>query len=108
MSQDFERDTELEFDNSVAASWNGAEIARSDDTVIDGDHYYFPEQCVNDEYLEASDETSSCWWRGRALHYDVVVDGQRNPGAAFCYPRPKKRAAMLAGRIAFSRGVEVS
>jgi uncharacterized protein (DUF427 family) len=98
----------MEFDNSVAATWNGAEIARSDDTVIDGDHYYFPEESVNREYLVESDETSRCWWKGTAVHYDVVVDGQRNPGAAFRYPRPKKRAAMLAGRIAFGRGVEVS
>ncbi len=98
----------MEFDNSVAATWNGVELARSDDTVIDGDSRYFPKDSVDFEYLVESDHTSRCFWKGTASYYDVVVNGKTSRDAAFYYPEPKRRATMLIDRIAFSKGVEVS
>ena len=98
----------MEFDNSVAATWNGVELARSDDTVIVEGNHYFPKDAVNSEYLADSDQSSTCFWKGTAAYYDVVVEGQSNPGAAFYYPEPKKKAAIINDRIAFWKGVEVS
>ena len=98
----------MEFDNSVAATWNGTELARSDDTVIVEGNHYFPKDSVNHEFLAESEHNSVCFWKGTAAYYDVVVDGQSNAGAAFYYPEPKEKAAMIIDRIAFWKGVEVS
>ncbi len=98
----------MEFDNSVAATWNGVELARSDDTVIVEGNHYFPKDAVSSEYLAESDQSSTCPWKGTAAYYDVVVEGQTNAGAAFYYPEPKEKAAMITDRIAFWKGVEVS
>ncbi len=97
----------MEFDNSVAATWNGVELARSDDTVIVEGNHYFPKESVNQEFLAESDQSSVCFWKGTAAYYDVVVDGQSNAGAAFHYPEPKEKAAMIADRIAFWKGIEI-
>ncbi len=98
----------MEYDNSVAATWNGVELARSDDTVIVEGSHYFPKDSVKDEYLVSSDQSSTCFWKGTAAYYDVVVDGETNAGAAFYYPEPKEKAAMITDRIAFWKGVEVA
>jgi len=97
----------VDFDNSVAAKWNGAEIARSDDTVIVEGNHYFPKESVNSEHLVESDQSSVCHWKGTAAYYDIVVEGDTNAGAAFYYPEPKEKAAMITNRIAFWKGVEV-
>jgi uncharacterized protein (DUF427 family) len=101
-------DLNMEIDNSVAATWNGVELARSDDTVIVEGNHYFPKDSVNHEFLGDSDQSSVCPWKGTAAYYDVVAEGESNPGAAFYYPEPKKKASMITDRIAFRKGVKVS
>ncbi len=39
--------------------------------------------------------------------YDVVADGEVNPGAAWYYPHPKEKAAHIKDHVAFWRGVRV-
>lgn len=92
----------------ATASWNGAEIASSDDTVVVEGNHYFPIEAVAGGVLEPSDHTSVCPWKGTANYYDVVVDGRRNPDAAWYYATPKPAAAEIAGRVAFWRGVDVT
>ena len=48
----------------------------------------------NDQILAESDAT-------------VVVDGQRNENAAWCYPEPKEKASNIRDSVAFWKGVEV-
>jgi uncharacterized protein (DUF427 family) len=48
-----------------------------------------------------------CPWKGTARYYDVVVNGERNPNAAWYYPEPSPAAREIAGRIAFWKGVRV-
>ena len=89
------------------AIWNGAVLAESDATkVVEGNHY-FPPDSVNKQFLIDSAATTVCGWKGTARYYDVVVDGQRNPQAAWYYPEPKPEAAVIAGYVAFWKGVEV-
>ena len=52
----------------MKATWNGAVIAESDDTVVVEGNHYFPESAVNRDYLRPSDHSSSCPWKGTA-HY---------------------------------------
>ncbi len=91
----------------MKAIWNGQVIAESDDTVIVESNHYFPMSSVNREFLENSDRTTVCGWKGTANYFDVRVDGKAVPEAAFYYADPKEAAASIKDRIAFWRGVEV-
>lgn len=89
------------------ATWNGAVIAESSDTVVVEGNHYFPPAAVKQEYLKGSDTHTVCGWKGTASYYDVVVNGQVNRDAAWYYPTPKPEAKQVAGRIAFWKGVKV-
>jgi len=89
------------------ARWNGAIIAESDDTVVVEGNHYFPADSVNQALLEASPSHSTCPWKGVASYKSIVVDGKRNPDAAWFYPDPLPAAADIKGRFAFWKGVTV-
>ena len=89
------------------ARWNGAVIAESDDTVVVEGNHYFPPESVNPALLEASDSHTHCPWKGEASYKSIVVDGKRNPDAAWFYPDPLPAAARIKGRFAFWKGVQV-
>lgn len=91
----------------VEAVWNGAVLARSENTVaIEGNHY-FPPEAINREFFLDSDKHTVCPWKGRASYYDVVVGGERNPAAAWYYPHPSPAAAKIKDHVAFWHGVRV-
>jgi uncharacterized protein (DUF427 family) len=91
----------------VEARWNGALIARSDDTVVVEGNHYFPAETVDAALLRPSDTTSICPWKGVAHYHSLSVDGADNADAAWYYPDPKPEAAAIRGRIAFWKGVTV-
>lgn len=91
----------------MKAMWNGHVIAESDDTVFVEGNYYFPMNAVRESFLQDSDTTSLCSWKGIANYYHLVVDGVQNENAAWFYKNPKEAAKRVAGRIAFWRGVQV-
>lgn len=92
----------------TTATWNGAVIARSDDTVVvEGNHYY-PREAVDPAVLKPSDTTSVCPWKGTARYHSIVMDGQENRDAAWYYPDPKPDAETIRDRIAFWKGVTVA
>lgn len=90
------------------ATWNGAVLAESDDTVVVEGNHYFPPEAVNRELLRESETHTTCPWKGVASYYSLEVEGKVNPDAAWYYPSPKEAASKIAGRIAFWKGVEVS
>lgn len=92
----------------MKASWNGAVLASSDDTVVVEGNHYFPVDSISVEYFEDSDSHTICSWKGEASYRDVVVGAERNPDAAWYYPEPKDAAAQIKDRIAFWHGVEVT
>lgn len=91
----------------AVARWNGTIIAKSDDTVVVEGNHYFPRDAVGDEYLEPSETTTVCPWKGTARYFTVVVDGERNRDAAWYYPEPKQAASQIKDHVAFWRGVQV-
>jgi len=91
----------------TAARWNGVVIAQSDDTIVVEGNHYFPRDAVNTDYLQDSDTTSVCGWKGTAKYYSIIVDGKANTDAAWYYPEPKSAASNITDRIAFWKGVEV-
>ncbi len=91
----------------TTATWNGVEIAKSDDTVVVEGNHYFPRASVNPDVLKPSTTSSVCPWKGTASYHSLVVDGKENRDAAWFYPDPKPAAAEIKDRIAFWKGVEV-
>jgi uncharacterized protein (DUF427 family) len=92
----------------VEAVWNGAVIAKSDDTVVVENNHYFPLASVDPAVLRPSATTSRCPWKGTANYYSLEVDGATNKDAAWYYAEPLPAAAQIAGRVAFWKGVQVS
>ncbi len=92
----------------MKATWNGATLAESDQTVVVEGNHYFPADSLEQEYLRPSETETVCPWKGTARYRTVEVDGRRNEDAAWFYPEPKPAAEEIRDRVAFWRGVEVS
>lgn len=89
------------------AVWNGVVLAESNETIIVEGNHYFPPDALHPEYFQSSDTHTTCSWKGEASYYNVQVEGQVNPGAAWYYPTPKDAAKQIAGYVAFWKGVKV-
>ena len=91
----------------MKASWNGATIAESDDTIVIEGNHYFPREAIRQEYFQESNTHTTCPWKGEASYFSIVVNGETNKDAAWYYPSPKPAAAEIKDRVAFWRGVKV-
>lgn len=91
----------------VRATWRGAVLAESDQTVVVEGNHYFPADSVNRSYLRDSSAHTTCPWKGLASYYDVVVDGDVNQDAAWYYANPSPAASRIRDRVAFWHGVKV-
>ena len=91
----------------MKATWNGAVLAESDDTVVVEGNHYFPPDSVKREHFRESEKHTVCPWKGTASYYDVIVGGETNKDAAWYYPQPKDAAKQIKDRVAFWRGVKV-
>jgi uncharacterized protein (DUF427 family) len=91
----------------VKASWKGAVLAESDDTVVVEGNHYFPVASLHMTHFRSSDAHTTCPWKGVASYYDVVVGDDVNPGAAWYYPTPSEAAKAIVDRVAFWKGVKV-
>jgi uncharacterized protein (DUF427 family) len=92
----------------TTASWNGATIAESAETVVVERNHYFPADAVDPALLEDSATRTTCPWKGVAHYKTLVVNGERNRDAVWYYPEPKAAAAEIKGRYAFWKGVTVA
>jgi uncharacterized protein (DUF427 family) len=91
----------------MKATWNGATLAESDQTVVVEGNHYFPPSSVHREFFRASGTHTTCPWKGEASYYTVEVNGQQNPDAAWFYPQPKDAAKQITDYVAFWHGVTV-
>lgn len=91
----------------MKAVWNGTVIAESDDTVIVEGNHYFPRESLKAEHFSDGEMTTHCPWKGEASYFNVTVDGEVNPDAAWYYAEPRPQAEKITGRVAFWRGVVV-
>ena len=90
------------------ATWQGVVLAQSDETIEIEQNQYFPPDSVDRQYLEDSATHSTCPWKGEASYYNIIVNGNKNPDAAWYYPEPKEAAIQIKGYVAFWKGVEIS
>jgi uncharacterized protein (DUF427 family) len=63
--------------------------------------YYFPEEDVRMDLLEASDHTTYCPFKGDASYWSVRVGDNVSENAVWSYPDPIDSAPPLAGYLAF-------
>jgi uncharacterized protein (DUF427 family) len=97
----------------MKATWNGATLAESEDTLVVEKNHYFPAESINEQYFSDSDTHTICPWKGTASYKTIEVDGESNPDAAWYYPEPKdadysgRSAAEFKDRFAFWKGVTV-
>ena len=89
------------------AIWEGAVLAESGKCVVVEGNQYFPPEDVRREYLQPSELTTICPWKGTAHYHHVVVNGKTNQNAAWHYPNPSAEAREIKDRIAFWKGVKV-
>ena len=92
----------------VIANWKGKILAESDRCIVVEGNQYFPSDSVRWEFFKPSDHSTVCGWKGTANYYDVEVDGQRNPNAAWYYADPKQAANNIRGFVAFWKGVQIT
>ncbi|KAF3999141.1 DUF427 domain-containing protein [Glaciimonas immobilis] len=92
----------------MKAIWNDIVIAESDDTVVVEGNHYFPKSSISPLFLQSSDTTSVCPWKGTAHYYTLEVGGKINPDAVWYYAEPKEAAREIRDRVAFWKGVKVT
>ena len=92
----------------MKATWNGATIAESDDTVVVEGNHYFPESSLKRElrHLQQSSFLAARG-KGEAHYYSLMVNGEMNENAVWYYPEPSEAAKEIKGRVAFWKGVKV-
>jgi uncharacterized protein (DUF427 family) len=91
----------------MKATWNGAIIAESNETIVVEGNHYFPLVAVNQEFLQPSATHTVCGWKGTASYYNVAVNDEVNKDAAWFYPETKEAAKNIEGYVAFWKGVKV-
>ena len=91
----------------MKATWNGAVIAQSEDTVVVDGNHYFPASSLRREFTTFSNHRTSCAWKGQASYYSLLVNGEMNVDAVWYYSDPKPEADMIRDRVAFWKGVKV-
>ena len=91
----------------MKASWNGATIAESDDTVVVEGNHYFPMDSLKREHVTFSNHKTTCPWKGTASYYSLLVNGEMNADAAWYYAAPKPEAEEVRNRVAFWKGVKI-
>ena len=63
--------------------------------------YYFPEEDVRMDLLEATDHTTRCPFKGEASYWSVRVGEKVAENAVWSYPEPIEFAPPIAGYLAF-------
>jgi uncharacterized protein (DUF427 family) len=63
--------------------------------------YYFPPADVRMEFMQVSDRSSYCEWKGRAGYYTIQVGDKVARDAAWFYPDPTAAFGPLKDYVAF-------
>ncbi len=63
--------------------------------------YYIPPTDIRPGVLRRGSGSSFCEWKGQAVYWDVVLDGEVLPAVGWSYPNPSRSFAMLRDHVAF-------
>ncbi|TBX27653.1 MULTISPECIES: DUF427 domain-containing protein [Nioella] len=94
----------------AAGTWvvraGGAVLGESKNALelTEGDYppvIYFPREDIGMAFLDASEQTSHCPFKGDAAYYSIVTKSNVIKNAAWSYEAPTEEAAEIAGYLAF-------
>ena len=99
----------------MKAIWNNTVVAEASNDMlirIEG-NWYFPPESLKQEFFKPSDHHTTCFWKGEANYYDVVVNGETNSFGAWYYPEPKEGSIERVKQdftdyVAFWNGISVT
>ena len=92
----------------MKAILNGHVVAESDDIVEAAGYQYFPASAVRMDWLQKTEKTESDRACPHGVQfYDVSIDGERHPRAAWSYEAPRPQMQQTAGRFGFWEDVKV-
>lgn len=90
------------------ATWQGKELARSDDTLEVGGYRYFPREKVRMDLLRVSPRTAKDLECPHGVQfYDVVEGGKTSTRAAWSYEAPQPKMKPVDHWIGFWEDVKV-
>jgi uncharacterized protein (DUF427 family) len=104
---DYPRPPKLErTDKHIQVFFNGELLAdtRQAWRVLETSHppvYYLPPEDIRMDYLNPTEGSSWCEWKGRAAYYDVVVGDKVAEKVAWTYPRPAPSFRAIRDHLAF-------
>jgi uncharacterized protein (DUF427 family) len=104
---DYPRPPRLEKVNSrLQIIVNGQTIADTNTgyRVLETSHppvYYLPPTDVEMQYVQVTERSSFCEWKGNAFYYHVLIGDRRIENAAWAYPTPTKDFQPIANYLAF-------
>ncbi len=81
----------------IAESKNALELTEGDYPVA----IYFPREDVAMAFLDASDQTSSCPFKGTANYFHIAAKSGRIKNAVWSYENPLEEVAEIAGYLSF-------
>ena len=94
----------------AAGTWvvraGGAVLGESKNALelTEGDYppvIYFPREDIGMAFLDASEQTSHCPFKGDAVYFSIVTKSNVIKNAAWSYENPTEAAAEIAGHLAF-------
>ncbi len=99
----------------MKATWNNVTIAEAPEDKlirIEG-NWYFPPDSLTREYFKESDHHTTCFWKGEANYYDVVVGDKTNEFGAWYYAQPMEGSIERVKKdftnyVAFWNGIEIT
>ena len=92
----------------MKAIWNNKIIAESNNTIVVENNHYFPLKSIKQEFFIPSTTKTTCYWKGEASYFTIVVNGKENKDAAWFYGRPFVAAENIKNYVAFWKGVKVT
>ncbi len=106
---DYPRPPRLERDSrEVIILWQNEVVARTEAAFrgLETAHpptFYLPPESINRALVQPSPtrQTSRCEWKGEAIYYDVVANGEKLSRIAWTYPDPFDDFAELRDYFAF-------
>jgi uncharacterized protein (DUF427 family) len=104
---DYPRPPKLEpVKKTIEVYFNGERIAQTTSAfrVLETSHpptYYIPPGDIEMKFLQSSERTTYCEWKGMGSYYDVVVGDKRAQDAAWYYRDPRGKFSPIKEYVAF-------
>ena len=104
---DYPRPPRLEaFDGIVKVISKGIIIAESSQSyrILETSHppvFYIPKEDIEMKYLKQIDKTTYCEYKGDASYWNLVINGEVIPEAAWSYESPVPAYGAITGYLAF-------